>query len=42
MDLVEDRERLRTGPEKKGDDGIEEYRGEQERHSIDGLPGLAA
>jgi hypothetical protein len=40
MDLVGDRDRLRDWAEKKGDDGLVEYRGNKNARSIDGLPGV--
>ncbi len=41
MDLVGDRDRLLEWAEKKGDDGLSEYRARKNAESIDGLPGFA-
>jgi hypothetical protein len=40
MTLVEQRQRLLTALESKGDDGLATYRAERNALSIDGLPGL--
>jgi hypothetical protein len=40
MELVEDRDDLLRWAERKGDDGLVEYRKEKNAASIDGVPGL--
>jgi hypothetical protein len=40
MDLVEERDLLRLGAEKRGQQGLRDYRALHNRTSIDGLPGL--
>ena len=40
MDLVADRDRLIEWAEKRGDDGLREYRSRKNAASIDGLPGF--
>ena len=41
MDFVEDRDIMRPWAEKKGPDGLAEYRAAKNAHSLDGLPALA-
>jgi hypothetical protein len=40
MDVVEERDLLRLGAEKRGPDGLRAYREEKNAVSVDGLPGL--
>ena len=40
MDLVEQRDRLLTWADQRGDAGLAEYRADRNRLSIDGLPGF--
>jgi hypothetical protein len=40
MDYVEDRDVLDLWAQKKGDDGLAEYRADRNKFSLDGLPGL--
>jgi hypothetical protein len=40
MDVVEERDLLRLGAEKRGPEGLAAYRAEKNAASIDGLPGL--
>ncbi|MDQ1684074.1 MAG: hypothetical protein QOC82_811 [Frankiaceae bacterium] len=40
MDFVGERDLLRLGAEKRGPDGLADYRAKHNAHSIDGLPGL--
>jgi hypothetical protein len=40
MDLVEERDLLRLSAEKKGEQGLRDYRMSKNTTSIDGLPGL--
>ena len=40
MELVEQRDRLLTWAESRGDTGLRDYRAERNRLSIDGLPGF--
>jgi hypothetical protein len=40
MDLVGERDLLRQGAERRGPEGLAEYRATKNAHSIDGLPGL--
>jgi Pyridoxamine 5'-phosphate oxidase len=40
MQLMEQRDRLLTWAESRGDDGLREYRAERNHASIDGLPGF--
>lgn len=42
MDFVEDRNTLVTWAERRGPDGLAEYRRDRNSASIDGLPGLAS
>ena len=41
MDFVEERDIMRPWAQKKGPDGLAEYRAEKNAHSLDGLPALA-
>jgi hypothetical protein len=40
MELVGERDLLRRGAERRGPDGLAEYRAAKNAASIDGLPGL--
>jgi hypothetical protein len=40
MDLVEERDLLRPSAEKRGPDGLAEYRATKNAVSLDGLPGM--
>ena len=40
MDLVEERDLLRPSAEKRGPDGLVEYRAQKNATSLDGLPGM--